>query len=146
MNCSRRKILITNERTERKFSFTLFSHHVNVHFLSFSPSLVMILDHHQFTSRLFHFIQSNANIYDIHKLLRQLPTLNLNYLTYHGQSLVHFCCLHNRLDVLKVFVEVGECDIWMHNADGWLPLHIAVYLGYMDIVCYLLRCMKTTQV
>ena len=41
--------------------------------------------------------------------------------------------------MLKVFVEDGECDIWMHNADGWLPLHIAVYLGYMDIVCYLLQ-------
>ncbi|CAF2947105.1 unnamed protein product [Rotaria sp. Silwood2] len=25
------------------------------------------------------------------------------------------------------------------NRDGWLPLHIAIYLGYMDIVYYLLR-------
>ncbi|UJR36482.1 hypothetical protein I4U23_029205 [Adineta vaga] len=103
------------------------------------PSLTMILDHHQFTSRLFHIVQFNGNILDIHKLLRQLPSLNLNYLTYHGQSLVHFCCLYNRLDLLKLFVEDGECDILMNNADGWLPLHIAVYLGYMDIVDYLLE-------
>lgn len=102
----------------------------------------MILDQHQFTSRLFHIIQSNGNLLDIYKLLRQLPSLNLNYLTYHGQSLVHFCCLYNRLDVLKLFVEYGECDILVNNADGWLPLHIAVYLGYMDIVYYLLQCMK----
>ncbi|UJR36483.1 hypothetical protein I4U23_029206 [Adineta vaga] len=61
-------------------------------------------------------------------------------------SHVHFCCLYNRLDLLKLFVEDGECDILMNNADGWLPLHIAVYLGYMDIVDYLLECMKIYQI
>ena len=99
----------------------------------------MILDRPQLASRLFHLIQSNGSIFDIHKLLRKASPLNLNYLTCDGQSLVHVCCLHNRLDLLKVLVEDGACDVLMGNADGWLPLHIAVYLGYMDIVCYLLQ-------
>ncbi|CAF4863799.1 unnamed protein product, partial [Rotaria sp. Silwood1] len=41
--------------------------------------------------------------------------------------------------LLKLFVEYGNCDLFISNRDGWLPLHIAAYLGYMDIVYYLLR-------
>ncbi len=99
----------------------------------------MILDHHQFAYRLFHIIQSNGDLYDIQKLLRTISQLNLNYLTYDGQSLVHFCCLYNRLDLLKLFVDYADCDVLIPNHDGWLPIHIAVYLGYMDIVYYLLK-------
>lgn len=99
----------------------------------------MILDHHQFTSRLFHTIQSNGNIKDILNLLHKISQINLNYLRYHGQTLVHFCCLYNRLDLLKLFVEYGDCDILINNHDGWLPLHIAIHLGYMDIVYYLIE-------
>ena len=99
----------------------------------------MILDRHQCTRRLFHIIQHNGNIYDIKKLLRHISQTNLNYLNDDGQSLVHLCCLYNRLDLLKVFMEYGECDLLLNNRDGWLPLHIAVYLGYTDIVYYLLQ-------
>jgi len=63
------------------------------------------------------------------------------------QSLVHLCCLYNRLDLLKLLVEYGKCDTWLSNDDGWLPLHIAVYLGYTDIVYYLLRfCCKMSLI
>ena len=102
----------------------------------------MILDHHQCAHRLLNIIRSNGNIYHIKKLLRNISQINLNYLNYDGQSLVHLCCLYNRLDLLKLFVEYGNCEILISNRDGWLPLHIAVYLGYMDIVYYLLQYMK----
>lgn len=103
----------------------------------------MILDRHQFARRLFHIIRHNGNIFDIHKLLRHISKINLNSLNDDdGQSLVHLCCLYNRLDLLKLLVEHGQCDLLMSNRDGWLPLHIAVYLGYMEIVRYLIECMK----
>ena len=115
-------------------SHSLFS------FISFSK---MILDHHQFASRLLNIIRSNGDIYHIKKLLRNLKQINLNYINYDGQSLVHLCCLYNRLDLLKFFVEYFHCDILINNHDGWLPLHIAVYCGYIDIVYYLIQCTKT---
>ena len=99
----------------------------------------MILDDRQFAIRLLRLIQHNEQIHDPKKLLYQISTINLNYFEYDGQSLVHLCCLYNRLDLLKLFVEHGRCDLLISNRDGWLPLHIAVYLGYMDIVYYLLR-------
>jgi ankyrin repeat protein len=103
----------------------------------------MILDHHQFAYRLLNIIRSNGDIFHIKKLLRNISQLNLNYLNYDGQSLVHLCCLYNRLDLLKLFVEYCHCDIFHNNDDGWLPLHIAVYLGYIDIVDYLIQSMKS---
>ncbi|CAF2946975.1 unnamed protein product [Rotaria sp. Silwood2] len=103
----------------------------------------MILDQHQFAYRLFNIIQSNGDIYEIKKLLFKISQINLNYLKYDGQSLVHLCCLYNRLDLLKLFVEYGNCDLFISNRDGWLPLHIAIYLGYMDIVYYLIQSMKS---
>lgn len=102
----------------------------------------MIFDRHQFTHRLFHSILHNHDLFDIEILLRKsscLRHINLNRLQYNGQSLVHLCCLYNRLDLLKLFVEDGECDILKMNADGWLPIHIAVHLGHMNIVFYLLK-------
>ncbi|CAF1234793.1 unnamed protein product [Rotaria magnacalcarata] len=103
----------------------------------------MILDHRQLTYRLFNIIRSNGDIYEIEKLLLKISQINLNYLKYDGQCLVHLCCLYNRLDLLKLFVEYGDCDLFISNRDGWLPLHIAVYLGYMDIVYYLIQSMKS---
>ena len=102
----------------------------------------MILDHHQFSHRLFNIILNNGDIYDIEMLLLKSSrmNINLNCLQYNGQSLLHLCCLYNRLDLLKLFVEFGNCDILTINHDGWLPLHIAVYLGHMNIVLYLLEC------
>ena len=102
----------------------------------------MILDQHQFAFRLLHIIRHNDDIYDIKKLLFHISTINLNRFDYDGQSLVHLCCLYNRLDLLKLLVEYGNCDVLTSNRDGWLPLHIAVYLGYMDIVYYLLEYMN----
>ena len=101
----------------------------------------MILDHHQFAYRLYNIIQSNGNTYELKTLLTKISRFNLNYLKYDGQSLIHLCCLYNRLDLLKLFVEYGNCNLFMINRDGWLPLHIAIYLGYMDIVYYLLQLM-----
>lgn len=103
----------------------------------------MILDDHQFAYRLFNIIRSNGDIYEIERLLLKLSKINLNYLKYDGQYLVHLCCLYNRLDLLKLFVEYGNCDLFISNRDGWLPLHIAVYLGYIDIVYYLIESMRT---
>ena len=102
-------------------------------------SLDMILDQHQFAFRLLHIIRHNEDIYDNKKLLFHISTMNLSRFKYDGQSLAHLCCLHNRLDLLKLLVEYGNCDVLLSNRDGWLPLHIAVYLGYMDIVYYLLH-------
>ena len=101
----------------------------------------MILDHQQFAHRLFNSILHNEDIYDIKILLFKSYRINidLNCLEYNGQSLVHLCCLYNRLDLLKLFVESGNCDVLIMNHDGWLPLHIAVYLGHMNIVLYLLE-------
>jgi ankyrin repeat protein len=106
----------------------------------------MIFDHHQFVHRLFNTIIYNGNIYDIKILLLKSSRINnidFNSLEYNGQSLIHLCCLYNRLDLLKFFVEFGKCDILIMNRDGWLPLHIAVYLGHMNIVLYLLECIKS---
>lgn len=108
----------------------------------FNRNEQMILDHHQFACRLLDIIEQNGDIYDIEKLLYKISSIDLNYLNYNGQSLIHVCCLYNRLDLLKLFVEYGQCDTWLINDDGWLPLHIAVYLGYTDIVCYLLESRK----
>ena len=104
----------------------------------------MILDHHQFAHRLFEKVLHHADIYDIKLLLFKSSRMNidLNCLEYNGQSLVHLCCLYNRLDLLKLFIEYGKCDLLTTNRDGWLPLHIAVYLGHMDIVLYLLEYIK----
>jgi len=105
----------------------------------------MIFDHQQFVHRLFNIILYNGNIYEIKILLLkfyQINPIDLNYLEYNGQSLVHLCCLYNRLDLLKFFVEYGQCDILTINRDGWLPLHIAIYLGHMNIVLYLLEAIR----
>lgn len=105
----------------------------------------MILDRHQFAHRLFNKIRQNGDIYDIQMLVFKSCriNINLNCLEHNGQPLVHLCCLYNRLDLLKFFVEFGHCDILTMNRDGWLPIHIAVYLGYMDIVIYLLESVKS---
>ncbi|CAF3321856.1 unnamed protein product [Rotaria socialis] len=101
----------------------------------------MIFDYHQFARRIFHTILYNQDISNIEiLLLKSFHRLNLNYFEYNGQSLLHLCCLYNRLDLLKFLVESGHCDISIMNRDGWLPVHIASYLGYMDIVLYLLEC------
>ncbi|CAF2635229.1 unnamed protein product [Rotaria sp. Silwood2] len=102
----------------------------------------MIFDYHQLACRLFNTILYNEDISKIKFLLLKSYriNINLNCLEYNGQSLVHLCCLHNRLDLLKFFVEFAHCDISKMNRDGWLPIHIAIYLGYMDIVLYLLKC------
>lgn len=105
----------------------------------------MILDNHQFASRLFNTIFYNEDIPSIKLLLLKSSRTNLNYLKYNGQSLVHLCCLYNRLDLLKFLVEFGHCDISIVNNDGWLPIHIASYLGYMDIVLYLLEYHKLSS-
>jgi ankyrin repeat protein len=104
----------------------------------------MILDRHQFARRLFNTILQNGDTYDIKILLLKFyQNIDLNRLKYNGQSLVHLCCLYNRLDLLKFFVEFGKCDILIMNHDGWLPLHIAIYLGHMNIVLYLLESIKS---
>jgi ankyrin repeat protein len=104
----------------------------------------MIFDHHQFVHRLFNTILRNGDIYDIKiLLLKSYRNIDLNCLEYNGQSLIHLCCLYNRLDLLKFFVEYANCDILTINRDGWLPLHIATYLGHMNIVLYLLEYIKS---
>ena len=104
----------------------------------------MILDQTQFACRLFHSIQHGGDLYDIEHLLRKVArtSIDLNQLACDGQALVHVCCLHNRLDLLKLFVECAQCDALLVNRDGWLPLHIAVYLGHGEIVRYLIEAMK----
>lgn len=104
----------------------------------------MIFDCHQLARRLLNTILYNENLDDIKLLILKSSrfNINLNYLEYHGQSLVHLCCLYNRLDLLKFFVEFGQCDTSTMNRDGWLPIHIAIYLGYMNIVSYLLESIK----
>ncbi|CAF0982491.1 unnamed protein product [Adineta steineri] len=104
----------------------------------------MILDHHQFAHRLYNIILHNGDIYDIKILLLKSSriNINLNCLQYNGQSLIHLCCLYNRLDFLKLFVEFGDCDLLRMNDDGWLPIHLAVYLGHKNIVLYLLDRFK----
>jgi len=104
----------------------------------------MIFDRHQFVHRLFNTILHNGDIYDIKiLLLKSCRNIDLNCLEYNGQSLIHLCCLYNRLDLLKFFVEYANCDILTINRDGWLPLHIATYLGHMNIVLYLLEYIKS---
>jgi ankyrin repeat protein len=105
----------------------------------------MILDRRQFAHRLFNIILHNGDIIDIKILLLKSSRMNidLNCLQYNGQSLIHFCCLHNRLDLLQLFIEYGNCDLFTINRDGWLPLHVAVYLGHMSIVKYLLERFKS---
>jgi ankyrin repeat protein len=107
----------------------------------------MIFDRHQFAHRLFNTILHNGDIYDIKILLLKSSRINidLNCLEYNGQSLIHLCCFYNRLDLLKLFIEIGNCDMLTMNRDGWLPLHIAVYLGHMNIVLYLLELIKSSS-
>src|ERR1700722_3180862 len=107
----------------------------------------MILDRRQLARRLFDTITGDGNIFEVKMLLlkynRNLLNINLNCFEYDGQSLIHLCCLYGRLDLLKLFVEYGQCDILTLNRDGWLPLHIAIYLGHMNIVWYLLEYNKS---
>ena len=104
----------------------------------------MLLDQHQLAHRLFNTILHNGDLYDIQILLLKSSRvhIDLNELEYDGQSLVHLCCLYNRLDLLQLLVECGRCDVLVMNRDGWLPLHVAVYLGHMNIVVYLLDSMN----
>jgi ankyrin repeat protein len=103
----------------------------------------MILDRHQVTHRLVQGIVKHADRYELERLLVKSSRLaiDLNHVQYNGQSLLHLCCLYNRLDLLKFFVEYGQCDLLVSNRDGWLPLHLAVYLGHMNIVVYVLQTM-----
>lgn len=104
----------------------------------------MILDHQQFAHRLFTIILHHRDRYEMEILLLKSSRLNINLndLEYNGQSLIHLCCLYNRLDLLKLFLQYGQCDPFITNRDGWLPMHIAVYLGHMEIVVYLLEHLK----
>jgi ankyrin repeat protein len=101
----------------------------------------MILDDQQVKRRLLRSIVCNADLDDVEMWLMKSMGLrvDLNDVWYEGQSLVHLCCLYNRLDLLKMLVECGGCDVQRVNGDGWLPVHVAVYLGHMPIVVYLLQ-------
>jgi len=103
----------------------------------------MILDQHTLAHRLYKLIVEQANIIDIQHLIYKCQRLNMNWnsFDYHGQSLIHLCCLYNRLDLIQFFVQYANCDLCRTNHDGWLPLHIAIYLGYMDIVLFLFKNM-----
>lgn len=104
----------------------------------------MILDRHQFVNRLIKLIVHDADLLQIECFLRKSATVkfDLNRFQYDGQSLIHLCCLHNRLDLLRYLVDSGQCNVFTVNRDGWLPIHLAVYLGHMNIVVFLLQSMK----
>lgn len=106
----------------------------------------MILDDEQCIARLATSLINAADIQRIENLLRKLSNSNLNRLIWNGQSLIHLCCLYNRLDALELFVEYGQCDVHQLNNDGWLPLHIAVYLGHTHIVQYLIQFRPTSSI
>ena len=101
----------------------------------------MILDHHQMSERLLHLILQQADLEQIEVLLRKSSTFDYNRLRYDGQSLIHLCCLYNRLDLLKCLINSGQCDLFLVNRDGWLPIHLAIYLGHRRLVRYLLELM-----
>lgn len=104
----------------------------------------MILDQQQFVHRLFTLILHHGNCYQMEILLLKSSRLNINLNTfqYNGQSLLHLCCLYNRLDLLKLFLQYGQFNLFNTNRDGWLPMHIAVYLGHREIVEYLFDYLK----
>ena len=127
-----------NSILSRHFFVVARFYRLNVHFLT------MILDRHQLAHRLINTILRHADLDQLEILLRKSSRLqiDLNDFEYDGQSLLHLCCLHNRLDLMKLLVESGQCDVFLLNRDGWLPIHLAVYLGHMNIVVYLLQSMK----
>lgn len=102
----------------------------------------MILDDDQFSARLMHLIFHQADFDEIEVLLRKSSSMNFTDLEYDGQSLVHLCCLYNRLDLLKCLIDSGQCNLYLRNRDGWLPIHLAIYLGHRRLVQYLLERMK----
>ena len=123
---------------------------IEMHIFSFDPIHFignMILDHQQFAHRLFTTILHHGDRYAMEILLLKSSRLNINLndLEYNGQSLIHLCCLYNRLDLLKLFLQYGPYDLFRTNRDGWLPMHIAVYLGHMEIVVYLLEHLKLSR-
>ena len=99
----------------------------------------MIFNIDQGIHRFYRSISNKEHLSVIENLLRKMTDVDLNSFHWNGQPLVHLCCLYNRLDVLELLVDTGRCDATTFNQDGWLPIHIAVYLGHMDIVQYLVR-------
>jgi len=51
---------------------------------------------------------------------------------------LHFACVNKRLDLAKLFVEVGKADVNAVNNIGWTPLHECTNVGYINIMEFLL--------
>lgn len=106
----------------------------------------MIFNIEQGIERFYRSIVNDDHFKVFEHLLRNMSNIDLNSYQFNGQSLVHLCCLHNRLDILQYLVEQNQCDLMISNQDGWLPIHIAAYLGHMDIVQYLVRSNQTMPI
>ena len=66
----------------------------------------------------------------------------LNYnpisdINYSGRSPIHSCCISGSIGLVKYLVEECECDIYMRDETGQIPLVYAVTHGRWNIVAYL---------
>lgn len=75
----------------------------------------------------------------------RLPWINLNYLDKEGQTPLHQACIVGSTAICKMLVEAGASQA-LKNAHGWYPIHLASYLGHVDVVVYLLECSSKEHV
>ncbi|XP_032242768.1 notch-regulated ankyrin repeat-containing protein isoform X2 [Nematostella vectensis] len=72
---------------------------------------------------------------EVYRLLRL--GVNINTQNKAGDSPLHQCIKDGKLDSVKLLVDFGA-DITLPNRDGWSPMHVATFLGYRDMMLYLL--------
>jgi len=92
-------------------------------------------------------MQDQDNIYDKinqykkiqNKILNYIKSLilhnnnNINGINNKGNTILHWACTYDLLDIVKYLIEIGS-NLNIHNENGHTPLHLACANGNLEII------------
>ena len=77
-------------------------------------------------------------------LSRYSQLIQINRLTTDGQTALTQSCLDGNLEVAKVLVAHGA-NVDLTNRDGFSPLHVACFIGRMDLLNFLMNASNSRR-
>ncbi|KAL1464172.1 hypothetical protein WDU94_003844, partial [Cyamophila willieti] len=64
---------------------------------------------------------------------------NVNCRDTEGCTPLHYACQRNLPSTVRMLITVGKANVQLRNTKtGWVPLHVAAYMGHKDVVLVLL--------
>ena len=77
----------------------------------------------------------------VKRLLNEGAAKHINYYSSDGDTPLHNVCRHGWLDMVKVFVETLDCNVWTEDYHGITPVHIVFKYAHLSIIEYFInRC------